>query len=72
MDTRTKHGGPKHWGLASAAGVRTLGRIFYLFSIGFSRFFFSFLSSSNLQQKLGTKKKESILELGKNLRVFRF
>lgn len=48
------------------------GRVSYLFGVGFSWLFFSFLSPSNLQQKLGTRKKESIVELRKNLRVFWF
>lgn len=48
-----------------------VGRVSYLFRMGFSRFFFSSLPS-NLQQKLGSRKKESIVELGRNLIVFWF
>lgn len=58
---------PKHWVASSAGCLDT-----YLFGVEFSRLFFSFLSPSNPQQKLGTRKKESIVELGKNLRVFWF
>lgn len=58
-------------GQASSAGCLEIreGHPVYLV---YSWFFFSFLSPSNLQQKLGTRKKESIVELGRNLRVFWF
>lgn len=52
-----------------------VGRVSHLFHVGFSQFFLSFFSSSNLQQKLQTRKKKihfrtweefkSILVLGK-------
>lgn len=58
-------------GQASSAGCLEIreGHPVYLV---YSWFFFSFFSPSNLQQKLGTRKKESIVELGRNLRVFWF
>lgn len=58
-------------GQASLAGCLEIWEGHPVYSV-YSWFFFSFLSPSNLQQKLGTRKKDSIVELGRNLRVFWF
>jgi hypothetical protein len=57
-------------GLASSKGCVGIWEGVPIYSVAFLWLFFSILSLLNLHSQLGSRKKESNLELGKNLGVF--